>query len=120
MFKRKNLGEYHDLYSKTDVLLLCDIFEKFVGVSLDYCGLDPCHFISSPGSSWDAMLKFTGVRLEKITGNDIHLFLEKGIRSGVSYISKRYGKSDENTEILYLDFNNLYGYCMIQFLPWRF
>ena len=40
------------------------------------------------------------------------------MRGGVSYISKRYGKCDENTDILYLDFNNLYGYCMNQPLPY--
>ena len=112
VFGIKNLGEYHDLYLKTDVLLLCDVFEKFIGVSLDYYGLDPCHYINSPGLSWDAMLKFTGVELEKIADIDIHLFLGKEMRGGVSYISKRYNKSDENTKIMYLNFNNLYGWSM--------
>ena len=59
--------------------------------------------------SKDAMLKFTDIQLEKISNIDIHLFLEKGMRGGVSYISKRYSKSDENTEIMYWDANNLYG-----------
>ena len=71
-------------------MLLCDVFEKFIGVSLDYYELDPCHYISSPGLSWDAMLKFTGVELEKITDINIHLFLEKGMRGGASYIFKTY------------------------------
>ena len=48
--------------------------------------LDPCHYYSSPGLSWDAMLKMTGVRLGKIHDIDEHLFLEKGMRGGVSYI----------------------------------
>ena len=60
------------------------------------------------------MLKITGIQLEKINDIDIHLFLEKGMRGGVSYISKRYSKSHENTEIMYWDMNNLYGYTMIQ------
>ena len=60
------------------------------------------------------MLKMTGIQLEKISDIDIHLFLEKGMRGGVSYISKRYSKSDENTEIMYWDMNNLCGYTMIQ------
>ena len=58
-FKTKNLGEYHDLYLKTDVLLLAGVFEKFVKACLNYYGLDPCHYFSSSGLSWDAMLKMT-------------------------------------------------------------
>ena len=46
------------------------------------------------------------------------MFLEKGMRGGVSYISKRYSKSDENTDIMYWDANNLYGWAMIQDLPY--
>ena len=109
VFGFKNLGQYHDLYLKTNVLLLCDVFEKFVGLCLKDYGLDPCHYFSSPGLSWNAMLKMTGVQLEKVGNIDVHLFLEKGMRGGVSYISKRYSKSDENTDIMYWDANNLYG-----------
>ena len=61
VFKIKNLGEYHDLYLKKDVLLLADVFEKFVKTCLNYYKLDPCHYFSSPGLSWDSMLKMTGV-----------------------------------------------------------
>ena len=92
VFKIKNLGQYHDLYLKTDVLLLCDVFEKFISVCLADYGLDPCHYFSSPGLSWVAMLKMTSIQLEKIDDIDIHLFLEKGMRGGVSCISKRYRK----------------------------
>ena len=49
VFDIKNLGEYHDLYLKTDVLLLCDLFEKFINFSSKYYELDPCHYFSSPG-----------------------------------------------------------------------
>ena len=66
VFNFKNLGEYHDLYLKTDVLLLCDVFEEFIDVCLKGYRLDPCHYFSSPALSWDAMLKMTGVRSEKI------------------------------------------------------
>ena len=116
VFEIRNLGEYHDLYLKTDVLLLCNVFEKFISVCLkDY----PCHCFSSPGLSWDAVLKMTGIQLEKINNIDVHLFLEKGMGGGVSYISKRYSKSDENTEFMYWDANNLYGWTMIQDLPYN-
>ena len=88
------MGEYHDLYLKTDVLLLCDVSEKFINVCLKDYGLDPCHYFSSPGLSWDAMLKMTGIKLEKVGNIDVHLLLEKGMRGGVSYISKRYCNSE--------------------------
>ena len=118
VFKIKNLGEYHDLYLKTDVLLLRDVFEKFINACLKDYGLDPCNYISSPSLSWDPMLKMTGIQLEKIDNIDVYLFLEKGMEGGVSYISKRYSKSDESTEIIYWDANNLYGFSMIQDLPY--
>ena len=77
------MGEYHDLYLKTDVLLLCDVFEKFIGVCLKDYGLDPCHYFSSPGLSWDAMLKMACIELEKINNIDLHLFLEKEMKDVV-------------------------------------
>ena len=89
VFRIKNLGEYHDLYLKTYVLLLADVFEKFVETCLNYYRLDPCHYFSSPGLSWYAMLKMTGIKLEIISDVDMHLFIEKGMRGGISYISKR-------------------------------
>ena len=92
VFGIKHLGEYHDLYLKTDVLLLCDVFEKFTGVCLESYGLDPCHYFSSPGLSWDAMLKMAGVELELSDNIDVNLFIEKGIRAWeggvISYIAK--------------------------------
>ena len=61
------MGDYHDLYLKTDVLLLADVFEKFINRCLEYYRLDPCHCLSSPGLSWDAMLKMTDIELELIS-----------------------------------------------------
>ena len=63
------------------------------------------------------MLKMTGIKLELISDNDVHLFIEKGMRGGISNISKRYSKannkymkcydsSEENKFIMYLDANN--------------
>ena len=82
----KNMGDYHDHYLKKDVLLLADVFEKFIDTCLKFYGLDPCHYFSSPGLSWDAMLKMTGVKLEKIFDIDMYLFIEKGLRGRISYI----------------------------------
>ena len=56
------MGDYHDNYLKKDVLLLAGVFEKFIATSLKYQGLDPCRYFSSPGLSWDAILKMTGIR----------------------------------------------------------
>ena len=88
LFKTKKLGQYHDWNLKTDVLLLADAFEKFIKTCLNYYGLDPSHYFSSPGLSWDSMLKMTEVELEKISNIDVHNFIEKGMRGGISYIPK--------------------------------
>ena len=101
------------------MLLLCDVFEKFIDICLNNYGLDPCNYFSSPGLSWDSMLEMTGIRLEKISDIDVHLFLEKGMRGGISYGSKRYSKSKDDINILYWDANNLYGRAMIQDLPYQ-
>ena len=77
VFGMKTFGEYHHLYLKCDVLLLCDVFERFISTCLKYYGLDPCHYFSSPGLAWDAMLKMSGVRLRLIDDVDMHLFVEK-------------------------------------------
>ena len=63
-FKIKTMGEYHDLYLGSDVLLLADVFESFRKTCLQYYKLDPCHYFTSPGLSWDAMLKMTNIKLE--------------------------------------------------------
>ena len=79
-FRMKNMGDYHDHYLEKDVLLLGDVYEKFIDTCLKYYGLDPCQYFSSPGLSWDAMLKVTGIELEKISGIDQYLFIEKRIK----------------------------------------
>ena len=125
----KNMGDYHDHYLKKDVLLLADVFEKFIDTCLKFYGLDPCHYFSSPGLSWDAMLKMTGVKLEKISDIDKYLFIEKGLRGWISYIAKRYAKANNkymkdydptkpSKYISYLDMNNLYGWAMGGYLPY--
>ena len=119
-FDCTTLGDYHDLYNRTDVLLLADIFETFRKTCLRQYGLDPAHYYTSPGLSWDALLKKTGVELELLTDYDQHLFIEKGMRGGISMVSKRYARANNprvdgydptipKSHILYLDANNLYG-----------
>ena len=93
-FNMKNMGDYHNHYLKKDVLFMTDVFEKFIDTFLKYYGLDPCHYFSSPGMSWDAMLKMTDEKLEEISNIDKYLFIEKGLRQGISYITKRYAKAN--------------------------
>ena len=129
-FEMKNVGDYHDHYLKKDVLLLADVYEKFIDTCLKYYELDPCHYFSAPGLSWDAMLKMTGIELEKISDIDQYLFIEKGLRGGISYIAKRnskanneycpdYDKNKPSTFMSYLDMNNLYGWTMNEDLPYE-
>ena len=51
-FKKNTMLDYHDLYLKTDVLLMADVFEEFIKTCLEYYGLDPCHYFSSPVLNW--------------------------------------------------------------------
>ena len=86
--------DYHNHYLKKDILLLADVFEKFIDTCLKFYGLDPCHYFSYPGLSWDAMLKMTGVKLEKISDIDKCLVIDIGLNIIISYIAKRYAKAN--------------------------
>ena len=123
------MGKYHDLYLKSDVLLIADVFEEFRILCLENYELDPVWYFTAPGLSWDAALKKTKVWLELLIEPDMLLMFEEGIRGGISMITKRYSKAnnpymvkdfDKNSPtkyISYLDANNLYGWEMSQPLP---
>ena len=127
-FKLKNLGEYHDLYVQSDILLLADIFENFRNMCIKVYELDPAHFLSLPELAWQACLQKTNVKLELLTDYGMLLMVEEGIRGGICHSIHRYAKAnneymknyDKNKEssyIQYLDANNLYGWAMSQKLP---
>ena len=127
-FSLSNLGDLCDLYVISDVLLLADVFQQYINESWKNFGLDPLHYYTLPGLSWDAGLKMTKVKLEMIRDENMYMFCEKAIRGGVSVISKR--KASANNKYMvnfnplkpcnflwYIDANNLYGKSMIQKMP---
>ena len=127
-FECKTLKDYHDLYLKLDVTLLADIFENFRTVARSTYGLDPAHYWSLPGYSWDACLKQTKVELELLTERNaqMYLFIESAIRGGVSMIAHRHAVANNGigcdvtkpvSYLAYWDANNLYGWAMCQSLP---
>ena len=128
-FSCQTLADYTRLYCKSDVLLLADVFENFTDVSLEKYKLDPAHYyITAPALALDAMLKMNEVQLELLTDPDMFLFFERGVRGGVSMITKKYAKANNHymgndydpsmpsAYIPYLD-ANLYGWAMSQPLP---
>ena len=118
-FKLENLGDYHDLYVKSDALLLAYAFENF----RDMCIKVYAHLVSLPGLAWQACLKKTNIELELLTDYDMLLIVEEGIRGGICHsihryakmnnkYMKNYNKDEESSYIQYLDANNLYGWAM--------
>ena len=128
-FGMKSMRDYHNLYNKTDVLLLADVFENFRKVCKENYDLDPCWYYTAPGLAWDACLKLTKINLELLTDPDMLLMFEKGVRGGVSMISTRHSKANNkymgekfdaskpSMYIMYVDANNLYGWAMCKKLP---
>ena len=128
-FNFNTFRDFHNHYLKKEVLLLADVLEKFISTCIKNYNLNPCHYFSASVLSWDAMLKKTKVELEKNSDPDIHLFIEKGMRWGISYINKRHSKAnnenfpdyDKKTQkiilviliwIIYMDMQWVNIYCM--------
>ena len=127
-FNMKTFGDYHDIYLKTDVLLLADIFENFRKLCLNYYRLDPCHYYGTPGISWDACLKMSGEMIELVTDSNIYLFLEHAKKGGMSFIGHRLAEANnkymkdfdlkkESSYLMYFDANSLYSWAICNPLP---
>ena len=142
-FKCKDLLEYSELYLKTDICHLSDVFQKFSDFTYKTYNLDPRHSYTLPGFSWQAMLKMTKIELELISDSDIYLYLMDTIRGGICIVNKKFVRAnnkyirkvhnessdkkvmkkiktnDSNKFIMYLDAKNLYGRSMSKPLPYK-
>ena len=130
-FGCKTMRDYHDLYLKTDVLLLADIMTEFRKACKKVYGLDALHYYTAPGLAWDAMLKYTEIELDLLSDPDMFQMIEReGIRGEISSIMKRYSKANHkylknynpkkpSQYIMYLDANNLYGWAMSKPMPYK-
>ena len=127
-FNCQSLQDYHNLYLKSDVLLLADVFENFRKTCLENYELDPCHYYTAPGLAWDACLKETKQEIQLLSDYDMLMMFEQGIRGGMTHISKRYAEANNkymkdfdetlpSTFIQYLDANGLYSWTMTQKVP---
>ena len=117
LFDIKNGEELTKLYCKSDVILLADVFEKFVKVSTEEYKINPLYCVSLPGYTYQCALKYTNIKLQTLQDKDLILLIENNIRGCISSVmGKRYVKSDKNKKILYADATKLYGHSMSQFL----
>ena len=129
-FSCKTFQDYMEIYLLADCLLLCDVFENFRSNCLQQYNIDPCYYFSAPHFTFDAFLRHSSLTLELLSDINQYLFIIKGIRGGMSMVSKRhavannkyvegYNSSKSSSFILYLDANNLHGRAMQEYLPWK-
>ena len=127
-FNCANIGDYHDLYLKTDVMLLADVWDSFTKTCFEQYKLDPGHYVSAPHLTWDAMLLYTDAKIGLLSDPEMFSFYNDNIRGGICYIAKRHALAnhpdlpgyDPNSPIVLLpdiDANNLYGAAMMVSMP---
>jgi uncharacterized C2H2 Zn-finger protein len=129
VFGCRTLEDYMLAYLKMDVHQLADVFENFRKLSLEEDGLDPIHYFSTPGLSWDAAFKHCNTTIDLLLEEEQYNFFERGRRGGISFVNKHYVKRNSpddcdaydpkipQVEMLYVDANNLYGHALSMPLP---
>jgi hypothetical protein len=130
-FGCENFGEFLHVYMMVDIVLLADIFENYINLTIETYKLCPTHYYSAPGLFWDAALLYCGEQYEKDTGREfyleqltnqeIHMMFEAAVVGGVSSVMTQRGGVANNKYLpefdinkpssyfLYVDANNLYG-----------
>ena len=116
-FTCQSFGDYTSAYLRLDVYQLADVFEAFREMALSQDGLDPVNYVSLPGLSWDSAFKMTGTRVELLTDSTMYEFFESGIRGGMTFVNKHRIQRSVDTELHYVDANNLYGQALSMKLP---
>lgn len=125
----ETLGDLHDHYVKLDVILLADIITDYRSMGMREYKLEVLYYGTAPSFSYDAMLKHTKAKPALLDDCEMYLFLERGIRGGISVISHRlatannkfisdFEETNEHTSLFYTDCSNLYGFAMQQLLPY--
>ena len=118
IFKCSNMKDYMLLYNELDTGLLLETITQFRLSVMSKFGLDMAHYISLPQYAFQCMLRYTRVDIGLVSDVDMFLFLQQGIRGGVSYCSTRLAQSSEEEKLIYVDANNLYGEAQTQPLPY--
>ena len=117
LFNIKDGEEITKFYCKSDVMLLADVFEKFVKVSTKEHDISPLYCLSLPSYAYERALQYTDIKLQTLQDKDMISTLENNIRGGVSSVmGDRYVKSVKNKKTIYMDGSNIYGHSMSQML----
>ena len=115
----RTLLDYMMIYLKLDVTLLADVFQQFRLKSIEHNRLEPLRFFGVPGMAWASALMTLEKPIELLQDNEMYNFFEGGIRGGLTFVNKHFACASDDTELLYIDINNLYGWALSQKLPYQ-
>ena len=111
MFDIKNGEKLTELCLKSDVILVADVFDKYIKISIEEYGIYPFHCVSLPGYTWECGMKYTDIKLRTLQDKNLILTLENSIRGVISSVmGDRYVQSDDNKKIFYVEADSLYGW----------